>query len=105
MATEDDRLRRDGAGNTLRADASTLRGIGLFRGHVYAVAAVGAAQAVATGRAEWAYERLYRDSNERSQALHAWLSYYNFHRHHGSLNRKTPAARLNELNNVLGNYN
>ena len=56
-------------------------------------------------RAEWAYERLYRDSNERSQALHAWLSYYNFHRHHGSLNRKTPAARLNELNNVLGNYN
>lgn len=45
-----------------------------------------------------------RDSNERSHALGAWLIYYNFHRHHGSLNRQTPAARLSELNNVHRNY-
>ena len=105
MATEDDRLRRDGAGNTLRADASTLRGIGLFRGHVCAVAAVGAAQAVATGRAEWAYERLYRDSNERSQALHAWLSYYNFTDTTAASTARRPQLASTSLNNVLGNYN
>lgn len=59
---------------------------------------------IQTALREWAYGRLYRDSNERSKALRAWLIYYNFHRHHGSLNHKTPGARLNELNNVLGNY-
>ena len=63
-----------------------------------------AERVIQTALREWAYARLYRDSNERSQALRAWLRYYNFNRQHGSLNRQAPAARLRELNNVLGNY-
>jgi transposase InsO family protein len=59
---------------------------------------------IQTALREWAYGRLYRDSNERSQALRAWLVYYNFNRPHGSLNRQTPTARLSALNNVSGNY-
>ena len=59
---------------------------------------------IQTALREWAYHRIYRDSNERSQALRTWLTRYNYHRPHGSLNRQTPAARLSELNNVLGNY-
>jgi transposase InsO family protein len=59
---------------------------------------------IQTALREWAYGRLYRDSNERSQALRAWLIYYNFHRHHGSLNRQTPGQRLDQLNNVPRNY-
>ena len=59
---------------------------------------------IQTALREWAYSRLYRDSNDRGQALRTWLIYYNFHRHHGSLNHKTPSARLNELNNVHRNY-
>jgi transposase InsO family protein len=59
---------------------------------------------IQTALREWAYGRLYQDSNQRSQALRAWLVYYNFNRPHSSLNRQTPAARLNALNNVSGNY-
>jgi len=59
---------------------------------------------IQTSLREWAYNRIYRDSSERSQALRTWLLHYNFNRHHGSLNRQTPAARLRELNNVSGNY-
>jgi transposase InsO family protein len=58
---------------------------------------------IQTALREWAYNRLYRDSNERKHALPAWLAHYNFHRPHSSLNRQAPAARLRELNNVLGN--
>ena len=46
---------------------------------------------------EWAYARLYRDSTERLAALPDWTRYYNYNRPHGSLNRKPPATRLNEL--------
>jgi len=55
---------------------------------------------------EWAYGRLYGSSAERRQALPGWLDRYNYHRKHGSLGHRPPAARLNELlgNNLLGNY-
>ena len=52
----------------------------------------------------WAYGAIYRDSSERTAALKGWLWRYNFRRPHGSLGRKTPAARLRELNNPLGSY-
>ena len=45
----------------------------------------------------WAYGALYGSSAERTAALPGWLSYYNFTRRHGSLAKKTPAARLAEL--------
>jgi transposase InsO family protein len=53
----------------------------------------------------WAYGAIYRDSTERTRALDGWLWRYNFHRPHGSLGRRPPAARLAELrNNPLGSY-
>jgi transposase InsO family protein len=51
---------------------------------------------------EWAYGRLYGSSSERSAALPAFLSHYNFKRRHGSLSHQAPATRLN---NLVGNYN
>ncbi|HTB70192.1 MAG TPA: integrase core domain-containing protein [Solirubrobacteraceae bacterium] len=52
--------------------------------------------------AEWAYSRIYSDSNERNRALPAWINHYNFTRRHGSLSHKPPGSRLN---NAPGNYN
>jgi transposase InsO family protein len=53
---------------------------------------------------EWAYGAIYRTSSERTAALDGWLWRYNHLRPHGSLSRKTPSARLAELNNVQGSY-
>jgi transposase InsO family protein len=53
----------------------------------------------------WAYGAIYRSSLERTRALDGWLWRYNFRRPHGSLGRRPPAARLDELrNNPLGSY-
>jgi transposase InsO family protein len=52
----------------------------------------------------WAYAAIYRTSHERTQALDGWLFTYNHHRNHRALGRKPPAARLTELNNLLGSY-
>jgi transposase InsO family protein len=51
---------------------------------------------------DWAYGRLYADSDERARALPLWLNHYNYRRPHGSLGHKPPSSRLN---NVSGNYN
>lgn len=45
----------------------------------------------------WAYGAIYGSSAERAAALPGWLAYYNFRRGHGSLSKRTPAARLAEL--------
>jgi transposase InsO family protein len=50
---------------------------------------------------EWAYVRIYGSSAERAQALPMFLERYNFRRPHGSLAKKAPATRLN---NLVGNY-
>ena len=52
----------------------------------------------------WAYGAIYRNSAERTAALDGWLWRYNFTRKHGALGRRPPAARLAELNNLLGSY-
>jgi transposase InsO family protein len=52
----------------------------------------------------WAYGAIYADSRERTAALDGWLHTYNHRRRHRALGRKTPAARLAELNNLLGSY-
>jgi transposase InsO family protein len=54
--------------------------------------------------AGWAYGAIYGSSAERRAALDGWLWRYNHERPHGSLGRKPPAARLIELNNLLGSY-
>ena len=53
---------------------------------------------------EWAYAAIYATSSERTTALDGWLWRYNHLRPHGSLSRKTPSARLAELNNLHGSY-
>jgi transposase InsO family protein len=50
---------------------------------------------------EWAYGRVYGSSAERTAALPLFLDRYNFRRPHGSLGKKAPATRLN---NLVGNY-
>jgi transposase InsO family protein len=50
---------------------------------------------------EWAYERIYGSSAERTAALPLFLERYNFSRPHGSLGHKPPVSRLT---NVVGNY-
>jgi transposase InsO family protein len=50
---------------------------------------------------EWAYERIYGSSAERTAALPLFLERYNFKRPHGSLGHQPPASRLT---NVVGNY-
>jgi transposase InsO family protein len=52
----------------------------------------------------WAYGAIYGTSPERTRALPGWLAHYNFTRRHGSLSHQPPATRLNELNNLAGNY-
>jgi transposase InsO family protein len=51
---------------------------------------------------EWAYARLYGNSQERATALTAYLDRYNYRRRHGSLGHQPPASRLN---NLVRNYN
>jgi transposase InsO family protein len=50
---------------------------------------------------EWAYERIYGSSAERTAALPFFLERYNFRRPHGSLGHRPPASRLTD---VVGNY-
>jgi transposase InsO family protein len=50
---------------------------------------------------QWAYVRVYGSSQEREQQLPAFLERYNFRRPHGSLGKRPPASRLN---NVARNY-
>jgi transposase InsO family protein len=45
----------------------------------------------------WAYGAIYGSCSERTAALPGWLDYYNYKRGHGSLAKRTPAARLAEL--------
>jgi transposase InsO family protein len=49
---------------------------------------------------EWAYERIYGSSAERTAALVLYLERYNFRRPHGSLGHRPPVSRLT---NVVGN--
>ncbi len=50
---------------------------------------------------EWAYGRIYGSSAERTAALPSYLKRYNFTRPHGSLGKRPPASRVN---NLVGNY-
>lgn len=54
---------------------------------------------IQTALREWAYRLAYQSSEQRSQALKAWLHHYNHHRSHSALGGLAPAQKLN---NVLG---
>lgn len=55
---------------------------------------------VQTSLREWAYERPYHSSEQRTQSLLPWLHHYNYHRPHFGLKGKTPISRI-PLNNLL----
>jgi transposase InsO family protein len=50
---------------------------------------------------EWAYRRAYPSSQQRSEALPAWLYYYNWERGHGALRGRPPISRLATQNNLV----
>jgi transposase InsO family protein len=50
---------------------------------------------------EWAYERIYASSKERTTTLPLFLERYNLRRPHSSLGHQPPASRLTDL---IGNY-
>jgi transposase InsO family protein len=89
--------------------AATCRELGLrhLRTRPYRPQTNGKAERfIQTMLREWAYGRLYGSSAERRGQLVGWLNRYNYHRKHGSLGHRPPAARLNELlgNNLVRNY-
>jgi transposase InsO family protein len=94
--------------STLHALACKTLGIRHLRTRPYRPRTNGKAERfIRTLLAGWAYGAVYRDSDQRRQALPGWLDYYNRRRPHGSLNRQAPLERLHTLNrnNVLGSYN
>ena len=52
---------------------------------------------IQTALREWAYGPTWQSSNERNQALSAWLHFYNHHRPHSALGGQPPVTRLNNL--------
>jgi transposase InsO family protein len=59
---------------------------------------------IQTAIREWAYARLYQNSQERNSYLKPWLHHYNCHRPHASLNQMPPITRSGldfEVNNLL----
>lgn len=52
---------------------------------------------IQTALREWAYRLAYESSERRSQALQAWLHFYNHHRSHSALAGQTPASKLNNV--------
>jgi transposase InsO family protein len=93
-------------GSCYKADAhrAALRDLGLrhLRIRPYRPRTNGKAERfIRTLLEEWAYVRIYGSSAERTRALPLFLERYNFRRPHGSLGKKAPAMRLN---NLVGNY-
>ena len=50
---------------------------------------------------EWAYRRPYPSSRHRTEALPAWLYYYNWERGHGALHGRPPISCLVAPNNLV----
>ncbi|WP_336032658.1 integrase core domain-containing protein, partial [Geodermatophilus sp. FMUSA9-8] len=53
---------------------------------------------------EWAYQRPFTSSAERTAALPGWLHTYNHHRSHTALGGQPPISRTT-VNNGAGHYN
>lgn len=56
---------------------------------------------VQTSLREWAYERPYETSKQRTDNLLPFLHHYNYHRPHWGIKGKTPVSRLTSVNNLL----
>jgi transposase InsO family protein len=94
----------NGSCYTARAHHAALRELGLrhVRIRPYRPRTNGKAERfIQTLLDEWAYACIYGSSAERTAALPLFLERYNYRRPHGSLAKKAPATRLN---NLVGNY-
>lgn len=59
---------------------------------------------IQTAIREWAYARLYQNSQQRNEHLLPWIHQYNWHRPHASLNQMPPICRAGlrlDVNNLL----
>ncbi len=57
---------------------------------------------IQTAIREWAYARLYQNSQQRNHHLEPWIHHYNWHRPHASLDQKPPISRSGlDVNNLL----
>ena len=52
---------------------------------------------IQTALREWAYGPTWQNSDQRNQALNAWLHFYNHNRPHSALGGQPPVTRLNNL--------
>ncbi len=60
---------------------------------------------IQTAITEWAYARLYQNSEDRRQHLFPWIHDYNWHRPHASLDNKPPICRSGlDVNNLLRHH-
>jgi len=65
-----------------------------------------AERVIQTALREWAYAVAYQSSDQRTQALRAWVHHYNWHRPHSALNFHPPISRLAlDGNNLLRLHN
>ena len=55
---------------------------------------------IQTALREWAYGPTWQSSEQRNQALKAWLHHYNHHRPHSALGGQPPVTRLNNLSST-----
>ena len=61
---------------------------------------------IQTALREWAYGRSYQNSQQRADALPAWIHQYNWHRPHASIGASPPISRSGfEQNNLLTQHN
>jgi transposase InsO family protein len=60
---------------------------------------------IQTAIREWAYARLYQNSEERNKCLEPWIHQYNWHRPHASLDQKPPISRSGlDVSNLLRHH-
>jgi transposase InsO family protein len=60
---------------------------------------------IQTALREWAYARIYQNSQQRTEALLSFNHQYNWHRPHASLKQKTPISRASlDDNNLLRHH-
>jgi len=93
--------------STIHALACKALGIKHIRTRPYRPRTNGKAERfIRTMLGGWAYGAIYRNSDERRQALAGWLDFYNRRRPHRSLSHQAPLERLHALNrnNLLGSY-
>jgi transposase InsO family protein len=91
--------------STVHAIACRAPGIKHLRTRPYRPQTNGKAERfIRTLLAGWAYGAVYRNSQDRTNALDGWLWHYNHQRRHSALSHQTPIARLNERTNLLGTY-